>query len=174
MKNFLSIIFIFIIFIFSNIAHSNDKIVFLNIEKIISTSKAGSSMLNEINDIEKKNFESFKTTEKELKEIEKNILAQKNILSEVEFNNKVLVLKKDINKYKNDREKKKNDLRQLRMGTTNKFLKSINEILVKYANENSISLILQKKNLVMGKNELDITNKIIIIVNKEIKNVKIK
>ena len=131
-------------------------------------------MLNEINDIEKKNFESFKTTEKELKEIEKNILAQKNILSEVEFNNKVLVLKKDINKYKNDREKKKNDLRQLRMGTTNKFLKSINEILIKYANENSISLILQKKNLVMGKNELDITNKIIIIVNKEIKNVKIK
>ena len=56
----------------------------------------------------------------------------------------------------------------------NNFLKLINPILTKYSTENEISIILQKKNLIIGKTELDITDKIIIIINDEIKEFKIK
>ena len=66
------------------------------------------------------------------------------------------------------------DFKKLKIENTNKLLKQINPILVKFSNDNSISLILQKKNLVVGKNELDITDKILEIVNNDIKTFKIK
>ena len=40
--------------------------------------------------------------------------------------------------------------------------------------ENEISIILQKKDLIIGKTELDITDEIIKIINVEIKEFKIK
>ena len=46
-------------------------------------------------------------------------------------------------------------------------------ILKEYAEKNSISLILQKKNIVMGKKEIEITNEILSIANKKIKEIKI-
>ena len=53
-------------------------------------------------------------------------------------------------------------------------MKLINEILKEYSDKNSISLILQKKNLIIGKNDLDITDKIIKIVDIEITEFTIK
>ena len=49
----------------------------------------------------------------------------------------------------------------------------LNKILGKYASENSISLVIQKKNIVIGKSEMDITKPILEIFNKEIKDVKV-
>ena len=54
------------------------------------------------------------------------------------------------------------------------LLKLINPILVKFSNEEGISIILQRKNLVVAKTELDITEEIIKIVNLEVKEFKIK
>ena len=45
----------------------------------------------------------------------------------------------------------------------------LNSILSKFADENQISLIIQKKFIVIGKSTLDITDKILDIFNKEVK-----
>ncbi|MDC3308549.1 OmpH family outer membrane protein, partial [Candidatus Pelagibacter sp.] len=63
---------------------------------------------------------------------------------------------------------------QLKVENTNNLLKLINPILTKYSNKNKISIILQKKNLIIGKSELDITDEIIKIINDEITDFKIK
>ena len=49
----------------------------------------------------------------------------------------------------------------------------LNKILGKYATDNSATLIIQKKNIVIGKTELDITKPILEIFNDEVKNVKL-
>ena len=54
------------------------------------------------------------------------------------------------------------------------LLKLINPILLKYSDEKEISIILQKKDLVVAKTELDITKDIIKIVNVQVKELKIK
>ena len=54
------------------------------------------------------------------------------------------------------------------------LLKLINPILIKFSNDKEISIILQKKNLVVAKTQLDITDEVIKIVNSEIKEFKIK
>ena len=42
-----------------------------------------------------------------------------------------------------------------------------------YSAKNSISLIIQKKNIVIGKSDLDITSQILKLVNAKIKSVKL-
>ena len=63
---------------------------------------------------------------------------------------------------------------KLKVENTNNFLKLINPILTKFADENEISIILKKKNLIIGKTTLDITGEIIKIIDNEIKEFKIK
>ena len=53
------------------------------------------------------------------------------------------------------------------------MLKTLNKILSTYAAENKISLIIQKKNIIVGKYSLDITEVIMDILNKEIKSINL-
>ena len=53
------------------------------------------------------------------------------------------------------------------------MLDTINPILVDYSKEKSIAMIVQKKNIVIGKSELDITDDIIELVNKKISTIKL-
>ncbi len=49
----------------------------------------------------------------------------------------------------------------------------IHPILANYASENSISIIFQKRNIIIGKTELDITSDILNILNKKYKKIDI-
>ena len=165
----------FFIFIFPfNFAIANTTIAFIDMDKVISTSKPGSSIVNQLQDINSKNTKIFETNAMKLKEQETKLISQKNILSEVDFQTNIKKLKLEIKNYNTNRDKINNDFNKLRIDSTNELLKLINPILINYSNEKSISLILNKKNLIIGKTELDITDKIIKIINSEIKQIKIK
>ena len=47
------------------------------------------------------------------------------------------------------------------------MLKILNPILTNYVDKNNISLVIQKKNILVGVKSLDITGKILNIVNEE-------
>ena len=172
MKRFL--IFFFINFFQFNFAIANTNIVFIDINKIISTSKPGLSIIDQLEDINSKNSKIFKVDAQILKEKENKLISQKNILSDSEFQLKINDLKLGINVYNENRNKINNDFNKLRADSTNKLLKKINPILMSYSNENNISLILKKSDIVLGQTELDITSEIIQIINNEIKQFKIK
>ena len=53
------------------------------------------------------------------------------------------------------------------------MIKKLNPILEEYSKKNSIRLIVQKKHIVIGKKEDDITKDILGLVNEKIKNIKI-
>ena len=59
-----------------------------------------------------------------------------------------------------------------RLTLSRNFIDLINPIISDYALQNSISLVIQKKNILVGKSELDITEKILLIVNKKIIKIK--
>ena len=173
MKILLSSILV-IFFFFTNQAFSEQKIAFIDMDKLISTSKSGSSILKQLTDLNNKNLKFLKDEEKKFKEKETKLISQKNIISETDFKNKVEELKSEIKNYNQNRNKMMADFNQLKVNNTNNLLKLINPILVKFSNDNEISIILQKKDLVVGKIQLDITDEIIKIVNNNIKEFKIK
>ena len=172
MKNILIAFAILIFQISFVLAETN--IVFIDMDKVISTSKPGLSVMKQLNDINNKNKKKFQDDTKILKTKETKLISQKNLLSENDFQLKVNELQKEVKIFNDNRVKVINDFNKLKIESTNKLLKIINPVLIKYSNEKSISVILQKKNLIIGKNELDITDEIIKTVNSDIKEFKIK
>ena len=173
MKILLSLIFITFLF-FTNQAFSEQKIAFIDMDRVISTSKSGSSILKQLNDLNNKNLKFLKNEEIKLKEKETKLISQRNIISETDFENKVDELKSEIKDYNQNRNKMLADFNKLKIDNTNNFLKLINPILLKFLNDEEIAIILQKKDLVVAKTELDITDEVIKIVNTEVKEFKIK
>ena len=169
---FLSSIFIFVISL--NSVNAEQKLVFLDMERVISTSSSGLSIINQLKDLSDKNLVLLNKQEKNFKEKETKLISQKNIISESEFVNKAEQLKKEINELNKSRNKIITDFNKLKIENTNKLLKMINPILIKFSSDNSISFILQKKDLIIGNSEFDITDEILKIVNNEVKIFKIK
>ena len=168
---FLSIFFILIIY---DTVIAEQKIVFVDMDKVVTISDAGTSVLKQLNNISDKNLSLLNNQEKNLKEREAKLISQKNIISESEFQNKIQDLQKEINEYSKKRNKLISDFNKLKTDNTKKLLKLINPILIKYSADNDISLILQKKDLIIGKIELDKTDDVIKIVNNKIQKFKIK
>ena len=150
------------------------SIAFIDMDKVISLSKPGSSIKSQLNTLSLQNSKKFESEAKKIKEQETKLISQKNILSEVDFQSNINKLKLEIKNYNDNRDKINNDFNKLRIDSTNKLLKLINPILVSYSNDKSISLILKKRDLVIGKTELDITDEIILIINKDINQFKIQ
>ncbi len=171
MKYFLRFFFgIFIIF-YSSSSYSESLIVFLDMNKIMLQSKAGKSITVELEKLHKNNITTFKQKEEELKNKETSIVSQKNVLSNEEFEKKINSLRKEANEYRIQRRDLINSLTEKRVEAQNKLIKTLNPILADYSKKNSISMIIQKKNIIIGKSELEITDDILEILDKSLKTI---
>ena len=171
LKKLLIINFFFLIFTFSYA--EEQKIVYLNIEKIMQNSIAGKSIKKQLEKLYTKDLEKFKKNDEILKNKEKKLIAQKNILSQEDFQKELTNLRSEIIKFQKDQVRARENINKLRIGATSKLISKLSPILQEYAKKNSISLILQKKNIIMGKKEIEITDEILSIANNEIKDIKI-
>ena len=173
MKILYSLILIIFLF-FTNSVHSEQKIAFIDMDRVILKSNSGISIYKQLSDLNNKNLKFLKNEEKKFKEKETKLISQKNIISDADFKKKIDELKSEIKNYNQQRNKIIVDFKKLKLNSTNKLLKLFDPILVKFSNDKDISIILQKKDLVVAKSQLDITEEIINIVNIKVKEFKIK
>ena len=167
-------IFVIIIFLFcNNLSYAENLIVYIDMEKILNESSPGMSINKQLEKIHKMNIKEFKKIEDELKKKEELIIAQKNILSKEDYTKKIKILRDNANSYRKNRQEKINLLTKKRMESSSKLLSIINPILSDYSKVNNISIILQKKNVVLAKTDLNITNKIINILNSKIESINL-
>lgn len=169
-QNKLLFIFIFIFFSITNLYA--DQIVYINLEKIMKGSKAGKAIIEKITKSNEKNINKFKKIEEDLKSQEQELISKQNVISEDEFKTKLNDLKKKISEYRKKRQNIIQDTTQKRIKASAEFSNKIKPILGDYAAKNNIAIIIQKKNIIMGKKELDITDDILKIVDKEIQKIK--
>ena len=162
---------IIILFALTNISNSTEKIAFVDIDFIINSSELGKKLNKKLNEKIKNEDSRLKKKEKDLKSQEDKILNQKNVLSEDELNKLLVDLRKKITNFRQERISTNNKLRDQKLKETNSLVTSLNNILANYAEKNSISLIIQKKNIVIGKSELDITKEVLDIFNSEVKTI---
>ena len=94
-------------------------------------------------------------------------------MSKEEFEIKLKELRSDISNYQKYRNKTNNEIARSRIKTSTKLINKLTPILEEYSKENSIRIIVQKKNIVMGKKEDDITKDILELVNQKVKTIKL-
>ncbi len=159
---------------FSSIVHGQEKIVYLDTNYLLNQSKVGKYVNSRLKKINDDNIEEFKAIELNIKSIEEDLLKQKNILKKEDYEEKVSDLKNKYKSYQEQRKNKNDELTQLRNKVGNEILNHVNEILTKYSKSESISLIIEKKNVVIGKTDLDVTSDILSLLDKKIKKIELQ
>jgi len=160
--------------LYPNMAQSNNNIYFIDIDFVMNNSLAGKSIIKELGEINKSSQNKFKKIEKNLLDEEKKIISKKNILSEQEYLKEAELFKKKVEDYKLSRNKKINDISKMKNNSQKKLIETLTPILAEYAQKNSISYIIPKQSIIIGKSELDLTKTIIEILNSKIKKIKLQ
>ena len=167
-------LFSILIFLFLFVpSYSTEKIAYLDVEKIMQDSIAGKSIISQLKKKREISISKFQKKEKEIFEKEKKLISQKNVLKKEEFEAKLKELRSDVAIYQKERNKTSNEIANLRIKASTKLIKKLTPILEDYSKKNSIRIIVQKKNIVMGKKEDDITKDILELVDQKIKTIKL-
>ena len=99
--------FIIIILIFSfNSVSAENKIAYLDMQRVLNQSKVGISVNKKLTKMHKENIDNFKKIEIQLKKQEQDIISKKNILEKAELEKKLNELRKKSNDYRVERKKK--------------------------------------------------------------------
>ena len=123
------VIILFIMFISALSYAEEQKIVYLNVDKIMQQSIAGKSIKKQLENLYNKNLEKFKINDEFLKNKEKKLIAQKNILSQEDFQKELSSLRKEIINFQKEQVKARDDINKLRIGATNKLISQLSPIL---------------------------------------------
>lgn len=173
-KSLNKIIFFFYIILFTNIADANNQISYIDISYLLNNSSAGKSISSQIKKINDSNVKKLKIEEDKIKKEESDLISKKNVLSKSEYEKKLINFREKVKKYKITRNNFINDVNKKRINAEAGLIKELSPILAEYLEKNNISLVIQKKNIIIGKSELDITKDIIKILDKKIKKITIK
>ena len=169
--NFVKKLLTILIVLFTTIsfAQSDDQIVYLDLDNIVSNTKAGKLIIDELKKSKEVALLKFKKKEKELKKIEDDINKQKNIISDDELKKKITNFRKEITIFNNDKEKVINEFNKKKIDEFNKFFKKITPLIENYVKEKKIDIVLDRKNIFLASKKKDITQEIIKIIDNKIK-----
>ena len=159
-----------LIFILLNILTLNSRaeIVYIDINLILNSSDVGKNLNTYLETIKNQNSLKYEEIENDLVNKEKSLIAQQNILDKEQFQKKLKKLTSEVQKYRSDKKVSLEELNNIKINKTKEILLVLNPIITKYVDENSISIVIPKKNIVVGRKNLDITNQIIKLLNNNI------
>ena len=158
----------------STSAFAEQKIVVLDIKFVLNESKAGKGAQDFLRKSFTEKQKQFMEMEKKLKKEESDLLVKKTILSKEEYQKKTDALRKKVIDYQSQRRAALDKIASQRAKSKETLLKKIEPILDSYIKENNISLVVDKKNMLGGRPEYDITKVIVEKLNKELPTLNLK
>tara|TARA_Y100000385_G_scaffold150177_1_gene155692 strand:- start:163 stop:690 length:528 start_codon:yes stop_codon:yes gene_type:complete len=175
MNLFKKFFFIIIFLFFSiNFLNAEDKVSYINIDFVLTNTLAGKELLNTLKKEEELTINKFKSSDNNFKNKERKILAKKNLISKEEINKELKLLQVNFQKYRKDKIKEVDELKIKRNRNIVNFLNMINPIIEKYMADNSIYMLIDKKNVFIASKDYDITNNLIELIDNQIKTIEIK
>ena len=152
-------------FLVINVAQANSNIVYVDIDFLIKNSNIGKSSLDKLETINKKNIKKLTDREAELKKNESDLKNKQNIISKDQFNEEVNLLKEKIKLYNSEKDKMVNDFNKIKVEEINILMNKFNSVIQVFMNQNSIDVVLDKKNIFIGNVSSDITKIILEEIN---------
>lgn len=144
---------------------------FVDFKYILNESEAGKKAQNFLKNKLEKGFKSLEKKEKDLQEKEKKIIKQKKIISQDEYKKQVTELRNKVNLLKKERNLLLSSVAKQRSKARSELLKNLNPIMKNYMSEKKIRIVIDKKNILLGDESLDITKDIILLLNKKLKSI---
>lgn len=166
MKKILKFFILCFFFINISLLNAKENIVFIDLNYVLNKSVDGKKILDELNIINEENKKKFLAKETDLEKERDNIKKLKNIVSNDEYNKKVALFQEKVDLYNKEKTKIIKSFENKKKKDLDIFFNNLNKIMNIYMKENSISIIIDKKNIVMAAVKNDISDEIIGLVNK--------
>ena len=174
MKYFVKFFVVTFLLLICTYASAEQKVAYMDMKFVLNNSKAGKGAQDFLNKSFKKNQKNFLDKENALKNEESDLIGQKTILTKEEYQKKTDDLRKKVIDYQSHRRTSLEKITTQRAEARQKLLEKLDPILKTYVKENNISLIIDKKNILVGNADLNITNVIVEKLNKELPSLSIK
>ena len=155
-------------------AIAEQKLVVLDMKYVLNNSNAGKGAQDYLKKTFTKKQKLFSDMEKNLKKEENDLLEKKTILSKEDYSKKADTLRKKVIDYQSQRRAALDKIATQRAESRETLLKKLDPIINNYIKENNISLVIDKKHMLGGSTELDITKAIMEQLNKELPSLNLK
>ena len=173
MMSFKKIVFFIIISICLINKSQADMPYYLDFKYILNNSIAGKKAQDSLQKKLKDGIKSLNSKEKSLQEEEKKMIQQKKVISQEEYVKKVNDLRKKVSALQNERNKLLEKIAKDRSKARNELLKNLNPIIENYMQEKKIRLVVDKKNIILADEKLDITKEIMKSLNDKLKSINL-
>ena len=163
----------FLVFICTYVL-AEQKTVYIDMTFILNNSKAGKSAQDYLQKTYKENQTKFTNMENSLKKAESDLLGKRTVISKEEYQKKADDLRKEVIDYQSKKRLAFEKITTQRAEARNALLDKLDPILKAHVKENEISIVLDKKNIIMGSINLEITDLIVEQLNKELPSLNLK
>lgn len=154
--------------------YPNTSIGIIDINKVLTESKAAIDATKQIEKIQKKSEEESKSEDDLIIKERERLIEQQSVMAPEAFEVKVADFEKKVQTYQVERQEKLRKLDQMVQMARAKILDEVKPIINEYAKEVGITVILEKNAVVMSADEMDMTEQIIKILNKNLPKIKVE
>lgn len=155
-------------------AHAETKIAVVDIDSILSSSKAAKSIKAQVDEKRKTFLKSVKEQEDKLRTEQKAIEEKRADMSKEDLIKTAQDFEKRRIEARNTLQKKKSELDKSYSKAMNTLTDTITEVCQEIADEQKIDLIITRQNIIIGNNSLDITPNIMELMDKKLPSLSLK
>tara|TARA_B100001059_G_C17771697_1_gene548846 strand:+ start:913 stop:1428 length:516 start_codon:yes stop_codon:yes gene_type:complete len=170
MKKILTIIFIYFFSFNYSLA---DTPYFLDFKMILNESTAGKKAQTFLKNKLDKGFKDLNSKKDKILDEEKKIVQQKKVISNEEYKKKISELRSTVSSLQKERNTLIESVAKQRAKAKSELLKNLNPIVKNYMKEKKIRMVVDKKNVLLADENLDITKDIITLLNQKLKSIKL-
>ena len=162
------------VLVYSNNVSAQDKIAFIDLIYLFNNSTAGKKINDQIEMKTKKLNLQVDEYKKNINSEKETLNTQQNVIAEDDYKKKIIKIETDIKEFNTIIATKQNEISIFNNKAKAEFSKELRKILEEYSMKNSISIIIRKENLLIGKKNLDITKDILNLFNKNVKTISVQ
>ena len=171
--NIKKILVIFLLFFSLNVPLYADAPHYLDFKYILNESDAGKKAQTSLKKKLEGGIKSLKDKEKKIQEEEKKLIQQKKIISPEKYREQVSGLRSKVSALQKERNTLLETVAKQRNKARNELLRTLNPIIKEYMEEKKIRMVVDKKSLLLADENLNITEDIIVRLNKKLKSIKL-
>ena len=175
------LIYTFALLIFTLIAsnglanenYPNTSIAIVDLNLILSDSKAAKDATKQFETIQKNTEEEIIASDKTMLEERNKLIEQQSVIAPEAFELKAKDYEKKLQNYQSEKQNKLRNLEGVLQKARNEILENVKPILEELSKDLGVTVILEKNSVLLSATNMDITENVIKKLNKELPKIKV-
>ena len=159
--------------LFANENYPNTSIAIVDLNLILSESKAAKDATKQFEIIQKNTEEEIIKSDKEMLEERNKLIEQQSVIAPEAFELKAKDYEKKLQNYQSEKQNKLRSLESVLANARNDILENVKPILEELSKELGVTVILEKNSVLLSATNMDITDDVIKKLNKELPKIKV-